>query len=204
MPPDGIGSGFKSRIQYNSTKALNAQTNGAGQSKGNDPLIQHRTMNTQSYLKSDIHLVAAETLRRGLSGRPASGYRLLFGGIFALCVTGCASPPAWTYDRDTIGTPIPAIGKHDLTAETSAIPVFRIPRSVLDLTRSAEQIAQHQTLNGRTVFIQGKPIVIQIADDLTGWRFDDTLHHERIHVICQLTKDPSCTGHFLPITDKNG
>ncbi len=116
-----------------------------------------------------------------------------------ILLAGCSSSPPWTYDRDAVGIPLPAIGRHDLSAETSSIPVFRVPRSVLDLTRTTEQVAKHQTLNGRTVIIQGKPVVIQIADDLTGWKFEDTLHHERCHVVCQTTKDPSCTGHFTPI-----
>ncbi len=117
----------------------------------------------------------------------------------ALALLGCASAPPWTYETDQSHYVLPAIGRHDLAAETAMVPVFSIPRSVLDLTRTSEQVVQRQTLNGRTVIIQGRPIVIQIADDLAGWRYDDTLHHERAHVICQLTRDPSCTGHFAPI-----
>lgn len=126
----------------------------------------------------------------------------------ALCVAGCASPPAWTYATDIPGNVLPSACRQDLSLipEVSRVPVLRLARADLDLTRTSEQVSKRQTLNGRTLVIGGQPLAIQIASDLSGFKYDDTILHEECHVYCQLTKNSSCTGHFTPIptTAKNG
>ncbi len=101
-----------------------------------------------------------------------------------LFLVGCASPPPWTYATDAAGRVYPAECRHDLGAETKDVGVLPMPRR--ELTARVEALTgvtftNGTTVNGFTRQVAGAT-VIWIADDLSGWRYEDTLFHERVHV----------------------
>lgn len=91
------------------------------------------------------------------------------------------------YRTDASGYALPQNCK--ASPETVYAPVQRMPRAGLRI------------LTGKDVNGIYNPAfnTIVIADDLGGWRFNDTRAHEQFHAYCQATSDPCCTGHFEPV-----
>ena len=72
------------------------------------------------------------------------------------------------------------------------LPVYRVPRLGISWngSRTNARVSPDAT---------GRPAAILIADDLTGWRYQDTLKHERWHEFCEATRDTCCRDHFKPV-----
>ena len=98
---------------------------------------------------------------------------MIRAGALLLLLTGCAltGTAPWNFNTDQAGNVWPEVCRHDLASETKETPVAR-------------DIREHLSGNNGLYFSFGAgPGFIIIADDLTGWRYADTLHHERCHAV---------------------
>jgi len=130
--------------------------------------------------------VRAATLRRE---RKRGGLAVLVSVCWTVAVivvvavlAGCAAPTPWGYGRDQAGNVFPEDCRQDLS--WVQVPVFRQPREKLNEAYAARggMMRRGDSVNG--IYIEvGTAAFIMIADDLSGWRYDDTLHHERCHAI---------------------
>lgn len=127
--------------------------------------------------------VQRATLRRD---RRRGGLALLVSACWVVVVVmivallaGCAAPTPWGYGRDQAGNVFTEDCLQDLS--WVQVPVLRVPRKFLD-TLYARQIGPGETLNGHYTEDSGAGQIF-IADDMHGWRYEDTLHHERCHAI---------------------
>lgn len=107
---------------------------------------------------------------------------LLFWAAVLLTLFGCASPEPWTSQRDIVGNVYPEECRHDLTQDplVKTAVVVRLPRTAMDALPGAVIAARYNN-HGNTVIISGVPI-IRIADDLSGWMYQEVLFHEEVHV----------------------
>ena len=108
--------------------------------------------------------------------------------LAALLLAGCAAYDPGTYLNDAEGYALP----QNCRAAPESVPVA----AVIDLPRSQLAAVTGQRTNAYYHFFSN---TVAIADDMTGWRRADTLHHEQFHAYCQKTHDPCCVGHFAPI-----
>lgn len=104
----------------------------------------------------------------------------VLGGL--LVGVGCAGKAPWEYDRDVVGNIWPEACRRDLSEDprVKAAIVARWPRATLEA--SFPNRKPRTSINGRWVRVAGLDL-IAIADDLTGWRYDDALQHEFCHVV---------------------
>ena len=110
------------------------------------------------------------------------GYAIVLVLLLLLISVSCAPVKLnpWDYPRDLVGNVWPAECRRDLQVLTATIKIYPASRANLNgangLFFSFGDIDDNGVLNG----------VILIADDMTGFGFEDTLHHERCHAVAGL------------------
>lgn len=107
------------------------------------------------------------------------GYIIVLLSLLFLISVSCATEKLnpWDYPRDLVGNVWPAECRRDLQVLTATIKIHPAPRA--NLTGVNGLFFSFGNTDGNGV-LDG---FILIADDMTGFSFEDTLHHERCHAV---------------------
>ena len=107
------------------------------------------------------------------------GYAVVLVLLLLLISVSCAPVKLnpWDYPTDQVGNPWPEACKHDLQLETLHVSVYPVERKNIGGANgvfvSFGAPNSHGVLEG----------IILISDDMQGWAFSDTRHHERCHAV---------------------